>query len=260
MPSPAQPAHGLFRAEQPRHRRRAEGDQRAGLDDVDLLAQVGQARCHFRRLGLAVAGLARRHVGAAFEDVADVHVVAGEAHRADDFGEQLSGFADERLALQILVLARRFADEHQLGLGIADAEDDLRARLHEMRAERAGQHRAAEGGETRGFRSAGRGGNQRWTGKRRGHRLCGCRRAREARERGGGGAQFHALLAEAAEGGVDVVEGGLKFGHGRVAGTPASTKSAGMGDWKFRRAPVRGWVKPSRHAWSIWRAKPARRP
>ena len=39
--------------------------------------------------------------------------------------EQLTGGADERLALQILLLARSFADEHQLALGIADAENDV---------------------------------------------------------------------------------------------------------------------------------------
>ena len=31
------------------------------------------------------------------------------------------------IALDVFVGARRFADEHQVGVGIADAEDDLRA-------------------------------------------------------------------------------------------------------------------------------------
>jgi hypothetical protein len=41
--------------------------------------------------------------------------------------EQLTGAADERLALHVFVGARRLADEHQVRVGIADAEDDLRA-------------------------------------------------------------------------------------------------------------------------------------
>ena len=45
----------------------------------------------------------------------------------DDLGEQLSGAADERLALQVFVRARPLADEHQVGGRIADAEYQVRA-------------------------------------------------------------------------------------------------------------------------------------
>ena len=45
--------------------------------------------------------------------------------------EQLPGLADEREALLVLVEAGRLADEHQLGVGVPDAEDDLRAALRE---------------------------------------------------------------------------------------------------------------------------------
>ena len=45
--------------------------------------------------------------------------------------EQSAGLADERQALLVLVGARRLADEHQVGVGVAGAEDDRRARLGE---------------------------------------------------------------------------------------------------------------------------------
>ena len=45
--------------------------------------------------------------------------------------KQLTGGADERLPLLVLVEAGRLTDEHQLGAGVAHAEDDLRPRLRE---------------------------------------------------------------------------------------------------------------------------------
>ena len=48
--------------------------------------------------------------------------------------EQLPGLADERQALLVLVGARRLADEHEVGVGVARAEDHLRARGDELRA------------------------------------------------------------------------------------------------------------------------------
>ena len=53
------------------------------------------------------------------------------------------GAADERQALAVLLGARRLADEHQVGVGVAGAEDDLRARLGE-RAARAVRRLAVE--------------------------------------------------------------------------------------------------------------------
>ena len=52
--------------------------------------------------------------------------------------EELPGLADERDALLVLVEARRLADEHQVGVRVAVAEDDLRAALAEGAA-RAGR-------------------------------------------------------------------------------------------------------------------------
>ena len=72
--------------------------------------------------------------GPALENVRDVDVAALEADPREQLVEQLPGLADEREALLVLVEAGRLADEHQVGVGVADAEDDLRAALGEPAA------------------------------------------------------------------------------------------------------------------------------
>ena len=58
--------------------------------------------------------------------LADVNIFALEPHAlGDDVGQQLPRPADERLALEIFVASRAFADKHQLGVRIADAENDI---------------------------------------------------------------------------------------------------------------------------------------
>jgi hypothetical protein len=61
-----------------------------------------------------------------------------EADPCQQLVEQLARLADERLALLVLVEARRFAHEHQVGIRIADAEDDLRPALCEPTLRAAG--------------------------------------------------------------------------------------------------------------------------
>ena len=92
-----------------------------GLIDVDLPEQERLALLHFVGLGIAVA---RRP---ALDHVGDVDVFALQPDRLDDLRQQLPRAADERLALDVFVGARRLADEHQVGVRIADAEDDLLA-------------------------------------------------------------------------------------------------------------------------------------
>src|SRR5207245_7912562 len=75
-------------------------------------------------VGLGVAVVRR----AALDGVADVDVLAPQAHRLDHLRQQLAGLAHERVTLQVLVLARRLADEHQARLGAADAEPDVGSR------------------------------------------------------------------------------------------------------------------------------------
>ena len=70
----------------------------------------------------------------AFDHVANVHVFAPHPASFDDFVEQLTRLADERLALPIFVGTRHFADEHQPSIGVADAEDGLRPGRREFGA------------------------------------------------------------------------------------------------------------------------------
>ncbi len=121
----------LGRAQERLRRELAQGHDHARLDERQLLEQERLARRHFIGLGIAIA---RR---AALDHVGDVDLLAGHAHGLDDLGEQLAGAADERLALLVLVLARRLADEHQAGLRVADAEDHLPAAERGQLAARA---------------------------------------------------------------------------------------------------------------------------
>jgi hypothetical protein len=70
----------------------------------------------------------------AAQDVRDVDLRAQEPDRAEQLVEEPAGRADEGLALQVLVAARRLADEEQLGVRVADSEDDVRARVPERAA------------------------------------------------------------------------------------------------------------------------------
>ena len=50
-------------------------------------------------------------------------MLAGQPHRLDHLGQQLTRPAHERFALQVLIFARGLADEHQFRLGIAHAKN-----------------------------------------------------------------------------------------------------------------------------------------
>src|SRR5690606_13337455 len=75
-------------------------------------------------VGLGVE-VARR---AALDDVADVAAVPGEAELLEhELVEELARAPDERLAEAVLLGAGALAHEEEVGLGVAHAEDDLRA-------------------------------------------------------------------------------------------------------------------------------------
>ena len=98
-------------------------------------------------LGVAVAGRA------ALRDVATNTSSRVRPIPAEELAEQLPGGADERDALLVLVEARSLADEHQVGVGRARAEDDLGARLREG-ALRAARDRVAQAASSAGSLSA----------------------------------------------------------------------------------------------------------
>jgi hypothetical protein len=144
---PAELRHRPHFAEQAFHRGGAERHQCPRLDDIDLLLQVWKAGLHLVRARLPIARFTSRHVGAALQDVCDVDSLPSVAHRGDDFRQQLTSLADKWLTLQVLVFTGSFADKHQLRLWIANAEDHLRARAHQMRTQGAGERRFAHRGE-----------------------------------------------------------------------------------------------------------------
>ena len=92
----------------------------ARLDEPDLAEEVALARTDLVGQRVAVAGRPR------LQDVRDVDVGARQPDAGEQALEQLAGLADEGHALLVLVEARRLADEHQLRVGVARAEDGLR--------------------------------------------------------------------------------------------------------------------------------------
>jgi len=145
---------GLLRAEKSLYRGGAECDDDGGGDNGHLGPKVGQAGVHLGSGRFAVATGVGGHVGAALQDVGDVDLFAGEFHGRDHFGEEFAGEADERLALFVLLGSGSFADEHQLGFGIAHAENDLSSGFGEMRADFAGVCFFSESRQLVGFGSA----------------------------------------------------------------------------------------------------------
>ena len=130
----------------------AERDDDRGSMKLELRLEVRPAGLDLDRLRVAVA---RR---AALHHVGDVHVVAGEADALDQLVSSCPARPDERLALQVLLLARALADEHQVRVRLADAEHHLGAGLGQ-RAQRARERLAFEVGER---------GERRWFEQRHG--------------------------------------------------------------------------------------------
>src|SRR5215467_4606608 len=118
-----------------------ERDDDLRLDDVDLLEEKRLAFLDFVRLGVAVLGRT------ALDDVRDVDVLALQIDGLDDFRQELAGAPDKRDALDVLVRSRRLADEHQVCVRIADAENDLRTPERVELAPRAIADVRAHGGE-----------------------------------------------------------------------------------------------------------------
>jgi hypothetical protein len=108
-----------------------EGHDDRRIEHLQLAAQVWLARGDLVGLGVAVVGWA------ALDDVGDEHILAAPADRAEQPHQQVTGAPDERPALAILVETRPFANEDDLGRGIALPGDGLRPGLVEATA-RAG--------------------------------------------------------------------------------------------------------------------------
>jgi hypothetical protein len=120
---PAHPGDSLRAARQQLRREVPQRADHARLDQLDLAEQVALACLDLDRLGVTVPrGPALQHVG-------DEHLPALQADLFQQLVEQLAGASYERLALLVLVEARRLADEHQVCVRVAGAEHDVRAAL-----------------------------------------------------------------------------------------------------------------------------------
>src|SRR5207237_10733042 len=128
--------HHATRAEQTFHRRCAERDHDARLNDVDLLNEITDAGLHFLGRRWTISGRAFRHVGTAFQNICDVNLVAAKAHCFDDASEQLTGPAHKRIAARIFTHARCFSDEPHLCTSITDPKATLAESPREVRSPR----------------------------------------------------------------------------------------------------------------------------
>ena len=115
-----------------RRREAAEGGHDAGAYELQLTKEVGLARGSLFRQRVAVA---RRP---ALQHRREVHLVEGQADAAEQPLEELSGPSRERRAFPVLVESRRLADERELRIRVALAEDHLRAPTRERAPHAAG--------------------------------------------------------------------------------------------------------------------------
>ena len=90
-------------------------------DYINLPEKKWRARRDFIFFREAVFGWA------AFHNVADVNILATQAHSLDHLREKFSCAAHERLTFHVFIASRPFADENQLRLHAADSENDIRA-------------------------------------------------------------------------------------------------------------------------------------
>jgi len=81
----------------------------------------------------------------------DIDPPAIEAHRLDHLVEQLSGAPDKRDARSVFVCAGGLAHEHEAGVGVAVAENDLCVCRDEVLMWRVGLIALAEGIESLGL-------------------------------------------------------------------------------------------------------------
>lgn len=122
------------------------------VHQLDLLVQIGEAAAALLGQGVAVV---RRTM---LEDVRDVDIFTAEFDRFEDVGEELARLAHEGLALEVLVLAGGLANEHEIGIGVSDAENEVRARQVGAKLLRRFAHEAEliQGGDGRQARSLGK--------------------------------------------------------------------------------------------------------
>ena len=200
VPAPAHLAERLegARAEEPLRRGGPERHQEARRDDLHLRAQERQAVSHLpggrRPVADLLLPLRRRQAGTPVHNVTDVDILSRDPHRDDHPRQQLARRPDKRLALDLLLRARRLAHEHQRRIQRAHPQHHALARAQVRTAVRVALDQRLERGPAlrlRPGRQSNLGGSQRrLRGRcRRRRRNCGPRRLARPDHRGrrGGG-------------------------------------------------------------------------
>src|ERR1700739_758420 len=101
----------------------AEANNRFGSDRIQLAIEIGRTGCDLIVGGCAVFRRAALHY------VADVYVLALEAHRFNHLRQELSSTAHKRQPLNIFVMAGSLADKHELCMRIPYAKNNFVALL-----------------------------------------------------------------------------------------------------------------------------------
>lgn len=122
-PLAAQARDGLFGAVQSLERCSTQANNRFRFDYGKLPKEKWRTSVHFVWFRSAIFGRT------ALDHIADVNVVALEAHGFNHLSEQFSGATDEGQALDVFVAAGPFPDEDKLRLSAAAAENNLVALL-----------------------------------------------------------------------------------------------------------------------------------
>src|SRR3546814_865511 len=118
-PAPAQLQDAFAAAQQGLGRHATHQQQQLGLQDLDLPLQERLAGGDLAGRRIAVPGRAP------VQQVGDVDLAAVEADGRQHAIEKLAGGTDEGLALAVLLAARRLADDHEAGFGVAVVEAEV---------------------------------------------------------------------------------------------------------------------------------------
>jgi len=121
VPAAAKSTQCFVAVEQVLGRHAPQSDEHPRAYQIDLAVEVPSTLSGFVRRRVAIVGRP------ALDDISDVDILPVETDRLDDLRQELARPSDKRQTLPILFGSRPFADEHQLGLGIAGAEDNTLA-------------------------------------------------------------------------------------------------------------------------------------
>ena len=118
--------HSEFRRNEPLRRNTSEADDNLRLDELNLAAKIPKADLGF--LGFWVAVVRRTTL----DHVRDIHVfVPVKVKKRKIKVKKFSAFSDEGKPLEVLLLARTFADEHNLSVFVPRSENEVCSRFSE---------------------------------------------------------------------------------------------------------------------------------